>query len=264
MLEEFTGIVLAKRKYRDEDSIVKIMTSNYGKQMFFVKKGQLPSNRWIAQMLPFTYNQYIGTLNSSGFSFIREGTTIELMNNIQSDLVLQSYASYFVQLVDAAIDDRQVDKPLFHLLKDTLIKLNDRFPPELLRIYFEIHLLRYFGTELNWQKCVFCGKRAEPFDFSIRYGGLICRTHFHQDVYRLNIAPKAMHIAYQLANLPLSRIQSIKVSDETLAELKRLTTELYTEFVGIQLKSKDYVEKITETQHKYEALLQKRNGVVEE
>lgn len=263
MLEEFSGIVLAKRKYRDEDSIVKIMTPNHGKRMFFIKKGQLPTNRWIAQTLPFTYNQYIGTINPTGFSFIREASTIHLPRKIQNDLLLQAYASYFVQLVDAAIDDFNVNQSLFQILKEALDKLDEGFPHDVLRIYFEIHLLRFFGAELNWRNCIFCGGNTEPFDFSIRHGGIVCAKHFHEDKYRLNIQPKAIHIAYQLANVPLSRIHSIKVSESTLSELKRLTTELYQEFVGIKLKSKHYIEELTETENKFADLLKKRQNKTE-
>lgn len=260
MQETFEGIVLFRRQYREEDTIVKLLTKEFGKRMFFIRRGQQSNHAMRAQLIPFSKNQYVGTINPSGFSFVKEASTLAFPRKVLEDLTLQSYASYFVQLIDAVFEDFDPQPHLYHLLNETLLKVNEGFNHDILMVYFEIYLLPYFGTQLNWQHCQVCGSRQEPFDFSINLGGLICRQHFNDDPYRLHISPKAMHVAFLLANTPLNKINSINVSFETITELKRLTKELYQEFVGIRLKSKQFIDEMDQLDQKYQSILSKRGS----
>lgn len=260
MQEIFEGIVLFRRQYREEDTIVKLLTKEFGKRMFFIRRGQQSNHAMRAQLIPLSKNQYVGTINPSGFSFIKEASTMAFPRKVLEDLTLQSYASYFVQLIDAVFEDFDAQPQLYQLLNQTLEKLNEGFNHEILMIYFEIFLLPFFGTQLNWRKCQICGGHQEPFDFSINLGGLICHRHFSEDPYRLQVSPKAMHIAYLLANTPLNNINSINVSRETINQLKRLTKELYQEFVGIRLKSKQFIDEMDQLDQKYKNILSKRGN----
>ena len=76
MQETFEGIVLFRRQYREEDTIVKLLTKEFGKRMFFIRRGQQSNHAMRAQLIPFSKNQYVGTINPSGFSFVKEASTL--------------------------------------------------------------------------------------------------------------------------------------------------------------------------------------------
>ncbi|MBF6977888.1 DNA repair protein RecO [Aerococcaceae bacterium zg-BR22] len=258
VLERFEAVVLFKRPYRDHDLLVKLFTKDHGKRMFFIKNGRSATHALVAQIVPWSVNDYVGTLNESGFSFIREGSTVFFPRQLQSDLTLQAYASYFVQLTDAVIEDFLPDKVLFELLVSTLKRLNRADNPDVTMIYLELQLLPRFGAHLNWRYCLFTKRATGIFDFSIQQGGIIHESVFHEDRYRLNIHPRAIHFARILATHSLETIQTIDIAPETIQEMQRLVNELYQEYVGIRLKSKQYIEHLGDMDAKYQALLAQR------
>lgn len=255
MLETFEGIVLFRKQYREEDSIVKIISPEFGKRMFFIKKGQLVNNRFHSQLLPFSINHYTGTINSSGFSFIRESETIVFHKKIAQDLTLQAYASYFVQLVDAAFEDFEPNIEIYFFLKQSILKLNEGFNCEIVLIYFELNILRFFGITFDFSGCQICGKTQGIFDVSIQFGGVVCKEHFECDRYRLHLSPRSVYLAQLLTSIPLEKINSMNIKSETLNELKRMTNELLNEYVGIKLKSRQFIEELATIESKYQELL---------
>lgn len=258
MNERFEGIVLFKRKHREHDSLVKIFTNEYGTRMFFVKRLEKPNHPLASQLLPLTINDYIGTINVDGLSFLREASTLNFNRNIQEDIMNQAYSAYISQLVDAAVDDNVPHQKLYELFKLALELINQKKSPEIITAFMEIYLLPEFGTHIQWQQCVVCGTSQQPFDFSIRRQGVLCQQHLFEDDLRLRISPRAMYIASILAKAELAQIQTVNVSNETLNNLKRLLDEIYQEFVGLRLKSKSYLDQMLNTNQNMINLLEKR------
>lgn len=257
MNENFEGIVLFKRLHRENDSLVKIFTNYYGTKMFFVKGLEKPNHPNRTQLLPFTFNSYIGNINESSLSFIKESRTLDMFRNIQIDYERQAYVSYIIQLIDAAINDNQKEEQIYQLLIDILKAIDQGFSAQIATLYVEIHLLQAFGTAVDFTCCRICGSHKQPFDFSIRHQGVLCERHWQEDDFRLKINPKAMYIAGELAKTSFHLIQSVKVSPETMRELRRLMDEIYQEYVGLRLKSKSYLNQLESMAMKVEDITKK-------
>lgn len=250
MNDRFEGIVLFTRPHRENDALVKIFTQEYGTKMFFVRGLQKPSHSNKAQLLPLTYNEYVGTINEQGLSFITEGKTIDSFRNIQTDIEKQAYGAYISQLVDASVDDNEGDLRLFDIFKASLRYLNQKEANEILATYMEIFLLEYFGNKLNFTQCAICGRSDLPMDFSVNHQGVLCKQHWHEDPYRLQISPRAMYVAGVLSQVNINQINQIDLSPETLKDLRRLMDEIYQEFVGLRLRSKSYLDQLLTYQNK--------------
>ena len=263
MRERFEGIVLFKRKHREHDALVKIFTAAYGTKMFFIKRLEKPNHPMGSQLIPLTMNEYIGTINQEGLSFLTEASTIQFNRLVQSDYTVQAYAAYISQLVDSVVDDNVPNLLVYELFKLALALLNEGKSPEIIATYIEIYLLTGFGVQLKWDACVICGAKQQPFDFSIRQHGVLCQQHFSEDEFRLHISPKAMYITSLLAQINLEQVQTVNVSQETLAEIRRLMDEIYKEYVGIRLKSKSYLDQMLENDRKFIQIL-KRDKQTEE
>lgn len=244
MLENFEGIVLFKRDYKEQDALVKIFTPAFGTKMFYIKGLNKGSHPLQSMTLPLTRNQYVGTIHDTGLSFIREGESLQTYRQIQTDFINQAYAVYMSQLFDAAIDDNTPAPELYQLFQRILEKLDQGMQAEILTTFVELHLLTYFGVGLNFKHCVKCDNVQGPFDFSVTHGGLLCHHHWSMDPYRLQISPKSVHVAYMLANIHIDQVNQVNLSQETLQGLRLLMDEIYKEFVGIKLRGKSYLDKI--------------------
>lgn len=259
MNNKFEGIVLFKRLHREHDSLVKIFTKDYGTKMFFIRGLEKPSHPHKVQLLPLTINQYIGTINDQGLSFIQEAATIDMLHSIQTSHHKLAYASYIAQLTDASISDNLKDEKLYSMFKKSLELINSDISYEAITIYMEIQLLHWFGTGFNFTQCAICGSQQQPFDFSINYQGVLCLQHMPEDEFRLQINPKAMYIASRLSVAPIDLIHSISVSQATMKELRRLMDYIYQEFVGIKLKSKSYLNQLDKINQAVQQMKDKRN-----
>lgn len=260
MNERFKGVVLYKRPYRDHDALVKIFTREFGKKMFFIRHLQKPNQPLVSQTLPLTHHQYIGIINEEGLSFLKEGQSIAYYQTIQSDPLLQAYAAYFVQLIDAAIEDNQVEEKVYYLLVEVLNKLEAGVSPAIMMAYVQLFLLPYFGVYMHWQNCVICQQNQGPMVVSIRHQGVLCQNHASTDSYHLSTEPRVVHLAQMLVSHPLSAFNRIEVSQTTEKSLLDLLNELYNEFVGIHLKSKRYLNQILKNQQLAIEIAKKRKN----
>lgn len=261
MNEKFEGIVLFKRPYKEKDVLVKIITPKFGTKMFYVKGGYKANHPLLSQLMPMTHNQYIGTVNKEGLSFLKEAQSLSFYSKIQTDPIMYAHGMYILQLIDASLEDAVSSLETYHLLQSALKRMNAGECPEILVNYVELALLKNFGVNFNWTDCVICHRREGPFDFSVRKNGLLCQAHWHEDPFRLHIHPKAVGVARVLALVQLNQIDGIKVSDEIKIELRRLMDEIYNEYVGIHLKAKSYLDKINQPDDFFkqqQALLKKR------
>lgn len=260
MNERFTGIVLFTQSYRDHDTLVKIFTPEYGTKMFFVKHAKHANHHLASQLIPLTYNEYLGDIKDLGLSFIREAHTLNLFSDIQMDYWKQAHAVYIAQLIDAGMDDNTPMPVLYQLIHDALLAFSKKIAPEIIAIYVEIAMLPFFGVEIEWQQCRHCQKMMERVDFSILQQGVLCHDHWNEDDYRLQAQPSAMKILRTLARTPLRQLNSVTVKEETICEMRRIMDEIYTEFVGIRLKSKSYLKQLHAFQDKMTKQLRESRG----
>ncbi|MBG9980099.1 DNA repair protein RecO [Facklamia sp. DSM 111018] len=244
MLESFEGIVLFMRPHREKDALVKIFTQTHGTKMFFVKGLQALNHPLKQHCIPMSQHEYIGTIHSTGLSFIREAQTLDIHRKIQMDPILQAHAAYLCQLVDASIEDNQPDSILYQFLAKGLQMINRSDEARPFQIAAEVQLLHRFGLAIDWDRCVFCHNHEGPMDFSMQQQGILCERHFNEDPFRLQLRPQAIAVVKLLSKTAFEQIGNIKLSEPTYQDIRRLMHEIYRDMVGIHLKSETYLEEI--------------------
>lgn len=60
--EEFSGIVVSKRDYKERDLLVKILTNRYGYKTFYIRGAKKRGFRLGAIILPFSHGRYLEAL----------------------------------------------------------------------------------------------------------------------------------------------------------------------------------------------------------
>lgn len=243
-LEEVQGLVLSIRKHRERDYLVKIFTDRYGKLMFFVRGTKNPNFKLRPAIQPFTSATFIADIRNDGLSFLRDAKNVEPFSVIQQDIFKNAYATYVLQLADAALEDRVVDNRLFEQLIQGMSYINEGKDEEIVMNIFEVRFLRYFGVLPELRGCVFCGKTEGAFDYSSKHHGLLCPAHFHEDERRLHASPRAIHFIRLFSVVSLEKINTVSVKQETKDEIRAVLDILYEELVGLKLKSKKFIDEM--------------------
>ncbi len=243
-ISETKGIVLFARNHREKDKLVKIFTEKYGKLMFFVKNVTRANHPLAPAILPFTEAEYVGDIRADGLSFLNTVKTVHPYTKIQEDIFISAYATYILNLVDAAIEDGTYDPFLFDFTNQALIKLNEGKDPEIITNIFEIQIMSRFGISLNWHECAICQETKGKFDFSTVYHGILCEKHFSADPRRFHADPRAIHFMRLFAEISYDQVHSINVKAATKKEIRRVIDLLYEEYVGIHLKSKKFIDEM--------------------
>lgn len=241
---ESKGIILFTKDYKEKDKLVKIYTESYGKLMFFVKGAHRKNNPISAAILPFTEAVYIGEFKNQGLSFLNSCKEVTPFLTIQQDIFISAYATYLLNLVDVAIEDRVYDPNLFHFVEQALTLLNDGKDAEIITNIFEIQLLNRFGVSPNWSHCSICGETNGRFDYSSKYSGVLCERHWASDKHRYHADPRAIHFIRLFSAISYDNVQKITLKSETKTTIRTTIDELYDEYVGINLKSKKFIDQM--------------------
>lgn len=244
VLGESKGIILFTKDFKEKDKLVKIFTESYGKLMFFVKGAHRKNNPLTPAILPFTEAIYLGDFRGEGLSFLNSSKAVEPFRKIQQDIFINAYATYILNLVDAAIEDQVYDPNLFQFTHQALTALEEDKDPEIITNIFEIQLLNRFGVTPEWHHCVVCGETRGKFDFSSKYSGVLCEKHWPMDEHRYHADPRGIHFIRLFSGISYDQVQDINVKEETKEAIRKTLDELYDEYVGIHLKSKKFIDQM--------------------
>lgn len=59
---DFHGIIMYRKDYQERDLLVKMLTLEHGKKMFFVRGAKKRGFKLTGDILPFTYGHYVGDI----------------------------------------------------------------------------------------------------------------------------------------------------------------------------------------------------------
>lgn len=243
-LTETKGLILFTKDHKEKDKLVKIFTESAGKQMFYVKGAHRKNNPLTVAIQPFTEALYSGSIRSEGLAFLNSAKEIQPFRKIQADIFLAGYATYLLNLADAAVDDRIYDPHLYAFLKQALLLIDEGKDPEIITNIFEVQLLQRFGIAPNWRHCGICGKKEGRFDYSPRYSGILCEEHWEKDKHRYHGDPRAIHFIRLFSQISYNQISQITLKPDTKEAIRKVIDALYEEYVGLHLKSKKFIDQM--------------------
>lgn len=250
--EKFEGMVIAVRPHRESDSLVKIFTRDHGKRMFFIKQTKGSQHPLAASILPFTKATYLGKLSDNGLNFLKDSSNRHSYVAIHSNIELNAYATYILNLADAVIEDNIAAPQLYDRMIECMDAIEKGQQAQIVANIFEIQLLPLFGVAINWGACAICQRDKGPFVFSMKRSGVICEHHQQLEEHCLSVSPKAVHIAQILSRISSTQLRTIQLDHQTLQDVQTLMDELYEEHVGIHLKSKKFIQEMKKWDRLYE------------
>jgi len=169
------AVVLRHSNWGEADRLLWLFTLEMGKVRTLAKGVRKPRSRKAGHLEPFT-RVVLLLARGRDMLLVTQADTVDAYLPLREDLVRTTYASYVVELLDRFTYEEGENRPLYHLLVDTLSRLSQSDQPELVLRYYEVRLLDLVGFRPQLFACVVCGKEILPQDqyFSAQQGGVLC------------------------------------------------------------------------------------------
>lgn len=243
-LKEVQGIIFKRRKYKDTDLIVKIMTKNNGIISLIVKGAMRPKSKLNAATLNFSYGTYVIYTSGHGLSSLRTYKEVKQLDGIYDDLIKNAYASFILDLIDHAFVEYQPIGKYYDLADFAIHKINEGVDPEIITQIVQMQLLTAFGVQPELRHCLICKKERGVFDYSIKLGGVICSDHFNDVQSRLYLKPKQTALLRTMGLVPIERLGKISLQSETKLATRKAIDRIYGETIDLNLKTKKFLDEM--------------------
>jgi DNA repair protein RecO (recombination protein O) len=238
------GIIFKRRKYRDFDLLVKIISQEIGIATLLVRGGLRPKSKLAADVLNFSYGDYEIYSSGKGISTLRTTKKVSQFANLFADLEKNAYAAFILDLIDHAFVEYQPLGAYYDLAATALTKIDQGADPEIIAQIVQLKMLKAYGLAPNLRSCTICGKTEQTFDYSIKLGGLVCSDHFASQVSRLHLTTKEVALLRTMYFFPITRLGQIKVSPALKKRTHWAIDRIYRETADLNLKSKKFLDEL--------------------
>jgi len=172
------AIVIQSMDFGERDKLITFLTKKFGKLKGIAKGAKNSKKRFAGSLDIFSYVTLdFFEKENLGLARIESVSLIEPFSKINESIEKVTYGSYFVELVNEMVGEREENKAIFTLLLYFLRLLNrEKICEEYLRI-FEVRLLTLLGYQPQLDKCIICqgeiGLKVQNW-FSLKRGGVVC------------------------------------------------------------------------------------------
>ena len=226
------GLVLRVTDYNDRDSLLTLLTADYGRITVKArglrrKNSPLTAPCQLLALGEFTLFEYKGSYS------ITEAHSVQLFQGLRRDLQKLSLGTYFAQVAELLSQEDMPSPELLSLTLNCLYALSDMgLPEQQIKAVFELRCSCLAGYLPDLSGCIRCGNPA-PDRFDISSGCLECRgcRSLNSDGLRLPVTPgvlDAMRYIVACDGKALFRFQASQATIEQLSQITEayLTTQL--------------------------------------
>jgi len=242
------AVVLRSRPYGESDKIVSFFTELHGKVTGIAKGAKRSRRRFVNSLEPFSLVslRFQERANAS-LAFIHACDLVRVFKSLTAYLDRIAHASYFMEITDGLVGERDENRAIFTHLTNGLSRLDEHGSSLLALIFFELKLLALAGYQPHLGQCRRCGTgwREHPggaWRFSLRDGGILCESCA---AFRKEVLPLSREALGVIAALQQSRGVPPDEDAYPLAVLAEghLALLRFLQFqIGRELKSAPFLE----------------------
>lgn len=178
MNDKALGIVLKQHEYRENDSILTVLTKEYGKISLVSKGVKKMTSKNAVTSMPFVISEYIfDYLDDKTMFTVKNGSLVESNRHIQESLEKMNIAAVITEIVEKSIPqglfDEDTNEEIFTLLTFSLRKLDSDTDNFLNLALFLAKMLEILGIAPIVDECAICGNKKIQV-ICIEEGGFVC------------------------------------------------------------------------------------------
>jgi DNA repair protein RecO (recombination protein O) len=217
------ALVIRITDYNDKDSLLTLLTSDYGKITAKARGLRRKNSPLIAasQLLAFgefTLFEYRGQYT------VNEASVIELFQGIRKDLGKLSLGTYFAQVADVLSQEDLPNPELLSLVLNSLYAMDKLGKTELLvKSSFELRSASIAGYTPDLFGCHICGSQ-EPCCFDISGGALLCeKCRAAASGIRMPISPSVLDAMRYIVYSDGKKMFSFELGADSQLQLSGIT-----------------------------------------
>lgn len=239
------GIVIRHREFGEADRILSLYTLEKGKVQAIAKGVRKIKSRKAGHLEPFT-QVILQLAKGRNLDVITQVDTIRNFENIKKNLKLTAQASYVLEILDRFTYEEGENRPLYNLLIETLVRLDNGISPAIAVHYYEVHLMDILGFRPQLQECVVCGATIQPENqyFSAKLGGVVCPRSLSGDPTAWLISMEALKYLRFFQRSPWSQVKNRSIPEEEDKELSVLIEKYLTYLLEYNLKTPGFLDAI--------------------
>jgi DNA repair protein RecO (recombination protein O) len=239
------AIVLRRISFGETDRILTLFTREYGKLSAIAKGARRSTSRLAAATEPFTASRMLLAVGQN-LDVLTQGEVRVPFHEIRADLTRISYASYFTELVNASIEERQPNPELFDHLLSALHILSRSEQPDLVARMFELQALRILGYQPELHQCVRCrtALRGAGIGFSPSRGGALCARCAAETPATLPMSGAALELMRRLMEAEPVTLARLRPTQAQRSELAGLLVPYVRQRSEAPLRSLGFIEEL--------------------
>jgi len=246
VLNRVEGIVLKTRDYGETNKIITLLSSETGKITAMARGAKKPASRLASVTQPFTHGSFL-IQQGNGMGTIQQGEQVESYRHIRENIEATAYASFIVELIDRAVEDRTPQAAIFNLLKNSLHAISEEYDPEAIALFVEWKMLPVTGIYPTLHECANCKATDGEFAFSFQQIGFLCHRCFGIDPYIIRLTPSQVKLIRTFYTVPIDQVGKLTLKKETKMFIKKIVRTIYDEQTGIRLKSRSFLDQLERT-----------------
>ncbi|HET6444591.1 MAG TPA: DNA repair protein RecO [candidate division Zixibacteria bacterium] len=239
------AIVLRRSNFGEADRMLTLYSKEFGKIRALAKGARKPQTRKTGHVELFMRTDFMFARGKS-IDIITHAELVEAYQQIRTDLVRTTYASYAVELIDQLTADADRDLRKYSLLSEALEWFAASGDLMLTARYYELRLLALAGFQPQLFHCISGGEAIEEQDqfFSAEAGGLICPDCQSADPRALAISAPAVKVLRYMQSRPWDTVKVLRLRGELNRELELLMYYYLSYILERNLKSVDFLRQL--------------------
>lgn len=241
-----TAVVLRHVEYGEADRILTLFTLERGKIQAIAKGVRKIRSRKAGHLEPFT-RVSLFLAKGRNLAVVTQAEALESYQGIRADLQRTGLAAYAIELLDRFTQEEGENRQLFHLLVDTLNRLNQDPHPETVIRYYEVQLLDLLGFRPELTHCVVCRRAIIPEDqfFTARLGGALCPRCSASDQSAWRISMPVLKYLRFFQRSPYAAVRGRVILAATETELRALMERYFTYLLEYGLRTPGFLNAIS-------------------
>lgn len=239
------ALVLRTRNLGEADRVLVLLSEDYGKIEVAVRGARRQHSSFIGNTLPFNFLKVM-VFTGRSLDQLSQAELLRPFAVLREDLVKMAYASYWVELLDGFIPEREGAGEVFRFLLAAFLTLEQADQPERLNLAFQARLLNYLGYQPQLGQCLNCGN-ADPADhrfFAPEAGGVICGACASRFKNLIAVGPEELTGLARLAVIDIRRLDQLPLTQRNRQTIQKILRMFIAYRLDRPLKSQLFLDQI--------------------
>jgi DNA repair protein RecO (recombination protein O) len=237
-------IVLRSRNLGEADRVLVLFSEELGKFEAVVKGARRQRSRFVGNTLPFNYLEGM-FFTGKNLDSLSQAELVHSFSALRDDLNKFAYATFWVELVDGFVPERQETGELFRFVLAAFVILENTSDPEIINLAFQVRLLKYLGYQPELNCCACCGESPENKQFfSAEAGGLVCMNCSSQFRDLIPVSPELLNWFEQLGETDLRKVHLLQTQTGNRLKLFALLSSFIENRLERPLKSRVFLDNL--------------------